>query len=466
MKSRRLFWKMFVSFWIAQTAFFVYLGFRTHQLTRSAGPLWLITAQRTLPLVVKEAVGEYEAGGIPEVKQVLLNRSDRERIKMWLIDAAGNDVTGQQLPQVVIKAAQSTRDSGDPTVRVDEDATFVSTRIAGHRGTYTLVARYDTVPLLRGEGLFRLFAISTVLASIACFLLAHYLSAPIWQLRLATRRIASGDLNARAGEKFGKRSDEIADLVRDFDSMADRVRDLLQNQKRLLTDVSHELRSPLARLRVALALARRHEDPSQRPALDRIEKEVERLDEMIGRSLMLSRLESGEIELTTSEVDLNGVIESVVEDARYEAEKTGHSIEFTTDVRLHVQSDEKLLRSSIENVLRNALYYTAGNEPIHVRLSYSGSSAKLQVRDNGPGVPPEALPNLFRAFYRVDDSRGSRTGGTGLGLAIAQRAILAHGGTITAFNADPHGLVVEISIPASLVSASSHAEQKPANAPA
>jgi two-component system sensor histidine kinase CpxA len=451
MKSRRLFWKMFISFWIAQTAFFVYLGVKTHQLARNSGPLWLMTAERTLPLVANRAVARYEADGIPALNQELKARSGEGRIKMWLVDAAGNEVRGEGLPESVIDAVRGAKNTPEPTVFVGKDSTFVSVRANGSRGSYTLVTRFDTVPLLRGEGLFRLFAISTILASIACLLLAHYLSKPIWQLRLATQRLASGDLNARAGDKLGKRSDEIADLVRDFDTMADQIRELLENQKRLLSDISHELRSPLARLRVALALARRTEVETQRTSHDRIETEIERLDEMIGRILTLSRLESGQLQLSTAEVDLNELIQSVLADARFEAARTGHSIEFASDVHLHLQADEELLRSSIENVVRNALYYSSGDDPIQVNLSFEDGQAILRVRDHGPGVPPEALDNLFRAFYRVDDSRVTLTGGTGLGLAIAQRAILAHGGTITAQNASPHGLMMEIRIPASAV---------------
>jgi two-component system sensor histidine kinase CpxA len=450
MKSRRLFWKMFVSFWIAQTAFFVYLGFRTHQLTQSSGPLWLISAQRTLPVVANSLVADYETDGAAAADQQINAVSDDRRIKMWLVDPAGNDISGQALPSHVTQVVRDTKSSGT-TVRIADEVSYVSVHATGARGTYTLVARYNTVPLLRGEGLFRLFAISTLLASIACFLLAHYLSAPIWQLRLATHRLAAGDLDARAGEKLGRRNDEIADLVRDFDAMAERIRDLMKNQKRLLSDISHELRSPLARLRVALALARRNESETQKPSHERIETEIERLDEMIGRILMLSRLESGELELRTSELDLNELVESVVDDARFEAERTGHSIEFTAENHFRVSANEELLRSSIENVVRNALYYTSGDEPIQVSLFATPAGATLRVRDNGPGVPANALPNLFRAFYRVDDSRVSGTGGTGLGLAIARQAIVSHGGTITAQNATPHGLIVEMTIPAMVV---------------
>jgi signal transduction histidine kinase len=450
MKSRRLFWKMFVSFWIAQTAFFVYLGYRTHQLTRGSGPLWLNAAQKTLPLVAESVVARYEAGG-PSAISGLIKSTDDQRVRMWLIDDSGHDVTGRDLPPLVNDAATNTGSSPDPTVRIQGESTFVSVRTASNRKPYILVAQYRSIPLLRGEGLFRLFAVSTVLASIACLLLAHYLSAPIWRLRLATQRLANGDLDARAGENIGRRSDEIADLVRDFDSMAERIRDLLGNQRRLLGDVSHELRSPLARLRVALALARRYEDEAQRPAHERIEMEIERLDDMIGRILLLSRLEAGETSLSTAELDLNEVVESVLEDARYEAERTGHSLAFTAEANFRAEANEDLVRSSIENVLRNALYYTSGDDPIEVTLSESPGGAMLRVRDHGPGVPPETLPNLFRPFYRVDDSRVTGTGGAGLGLAIAKRAIVAHGGTISARNATPHGFIVEITIPARTV---------------
>ncbi|HVZ16770.1 MAG TPA: hypothetical protein VG897_06620, partial [Terriglobales bacterium] len=146
MKSRRLFWKMFISFWIAQTAFFVYLGFRTHQLTRNSGPLWLVSAQRTLPLVADSAVAHYEQGGIGFLDQELRARSDDHRINMWLIDAAGNDTQGRSIPQPIITAVRNTKTNA-PTVIVDDNATYVSVHSRGIRGTYTLVARYDTVPL-------------------------------------------------------------------------------------------------------------------------------------------------------------------------------------------------------------------------------------------------------------------------------------------------------------------------------
>jgi signal transduction histidine kinase len=259
--------------------------------------------------------------------------------------------------------------------------------------------------------------------------------------------LAEGDLDARAGKGLGSRADEIADLVRDFDSMADRIRELVQSQKRLVSDVSHELRSPLARLRVAIALARRGENAQQIASHERIEQEIARLDELIGRILTLARLESGQTHLRMTYLSMNRIIEQIVNDARFEAARTGNKIQFEAELEIRVSGNEDLLRGAIENVVRNALYYTNGIEPVHVRLTTESDFVVVRVVDSGPGVPESDIPNLFRAFYRVDDSRMSATGGTGLGLAIAQKALDLHGGSISARNADSGGLIVELRIP-------------------
>jgi signal transduction histidine kinase len=282
---------------------------------------------------------------------------------------------------------------------------------------------------------------------VTCLLLALYLTRPIIGLRRATHALAEGDLNARAGAQLGRRKDEIADLVRDFDRMAGRLRDLVYSQRRLLSNVSHELRSPLARMRVALALARRNEESSQTNPHNRMEAEIAKLDEMIGRILTLARLESGEVHPQMEELSLNELVAKIVADAEYEAARAGHAIEYRAEREILAYGNPDLLASAIENVIRNALYYTAGLEPVCVRLNEAESFAVLRVRDHGPGVPESSLSSLFKPFYRADDSRVSSTGGTGLGLAIAERAVSLHGGTITAQNEISGGLSVEIRIP-------------------
>ncbi len=447
--TRRLFWKIFISFWLAQMAFIAYMGVRANQLYGTQGPLWHLSAQKTMPLIGQAALQQFHSGGRQALNAELAKTSDSERIHYWLLDAQGNDLTGIPYPESVadaLKARKAGQDIGD---QGNNAVLFADIKDANGR-PYTLVAHFllnRSSSLFRGEGLIRAIVISSLLSGLTCLLLAHYLTRPIRVLRGATQQLAGGDLEARAGKDLGNRSDEIADLVRDFDRMADRIGDLLQSQRRLLSDVSHELRSPLARLRVALALSRRTEDAAQNTSHDRIEREVERLDELIGRILTLSRLESGQVNPPMTPLNLNEIAEEVVEDAKYEADRTGHSVQLESPAQVRVNGNEDLLRSAIENVVRNAIYYTAGSDPVTVKLSTQNGSAVVTVRDHGQGVPEAILPDLFRPFYRADDSRMTGTGGTGLGLAIAEKAVKLHGGSISARNAVPSGLIVELVVP-------------------
>ncbi len=447
--TRRLFWKIFISFWLAQMAFIAYMGVRANQLYGTQGPLWHQVAQKTMPLIGQDALQQFQSGGQAALNAELAKDSDSERIHYWLLDPQGNDLTGVAYPPPVndaLQARKSGRDIGD---QGNNAVLFVDVKDSSGK-SYTLMGHFllnRSSSLFRGEGLIRAIFISSLLSGLTCLLLAHYLTRPIRILRGATQQLAGGDLDARAGKDLGSRSDEIADLVRDFDLMAARLKDLLQSQRRLLSDVSHELRSPLARLRVALALSRRSEDAAQNTSHDRIEREVERLDELIGRILTLSRLESGQVNPPMTPLNLNDIAQEVVEDAKYEADRTGHSVQLETTSQVRVNGNEDLLRSAIENVVRNAIYYTAGSEPVTVKLSTQNDSAVVTVRDHGQGVPEAILPDLFRPFYRADDSRMTGTGGTGLGLAIAEKAVKLHGGSISARNASPNGLIVELIVP-------------------
>lgn len=447
--TRRLFWKIFMSFWLTQMAFIAYMGVRANQLYGTQGPLWQLSAQKTMPLVAQHAIEQFKAGGAPALSTELQKRSDPERIGFWLFDSEGKNLSGLPLPEQVADAIEKRR-SGKELEDMGNHAVLFAEMKDDQGKPYTLVGHFvlnRASSLLRGQGLVRAIFISSLLSCVTCLLLAHYLTRPITTLRGATQQLARGDLAARAGADLGKRSDEIADLVRDFDRMADRLGELVQSQRRLLSDVSHELRSPLARLRVALALSRRHEDSAQNTSHDRIEREVQRLDELIGRILTLSRLESGQVNPPMEQLSLNSIVEEVVEDAKYEAERTGHTLIFEARDRVRVNGNEELLRSAIENIVRNAMYYTAGSDPVTVTLESRDSKAIVTVRDHGTGVPDEILPDLFRPFYRADDSRMTGTGGTGLGLAIADKAVKLHGGSASARNAKPNGLIVELVVP-------------------
>jgi two-component system sensor histidine kinase CpxA len=282
-------------------------------------------------------------------------------------------------------------------------------------------------------------------ALILCYLLALYLSRPIGKLRAATQTLAAGQLNTRVSDRLGRRRDELGDLARDFNVMAERIEGLITSQQRLNRDISHELRSPLARMNVALEIAKQRVTPETRPLLTRIETESERLNEMISRLLTLAKLETGSEVVEPIRIDLAELVKDVAEDADFEAKARSRSVEVETNGTCTVAGNEELLRSAIENVLRNAVRYTREGTVVDVRLASNNGTAVVSVSDHGGGVPDAELQNLFRPFYRVGEDRTRSTGGTGLGLAIAERAIKAHKGTITARNTND-GLLVEISL--------------------
>ncbi|MGA7506125.1 MAG: ATP-binding protein, partial [Candidatus Sulfotelmatobacter sp.] len=265
-----------------------------------------------------------------------------------------------------------------------------------------------------------------------------------------TQQLAAGDLTARAGNPKGH--DEIAGLVRDFDAMAERLETLVNAQSRLLNDISHELRSPLARLNVALGLARQRSGPESAAMLERIELEAGRLNELIGRLLTLARLEDGEQRAPLTPVLLDEVVLSVAEDAEFEAQaRHCHVHSQIPEGSWAVRGDESLLHSAIENVVRNAIRYTREGSTVEISLDKSQNSgtteAVVRVTDCGEGVPHDALEKLFQPFYRLDDARGRQTGGVGLGLAITERAVRFHGGKVIASNRAQGGLMVEIHLP-------------------
>ena len=292
------------------------------------------------------------------------------------------------------------------------------------------------------------FLVTAIIVSgVVCLLLAGNLAAPLRRMRAATGRLKDGDLSARAGAGFEARRDEIGDVVRDFDAMAERIESLLHAQQQLLSDISHELRSPLARLNVALELARRTSGGAAEAHLARIESEAERMNELIGRLLALSRAESVGSGAQAEEFDLEEVIQRVADDAKYEAHRTGKRVDVSVDGHAILRGDPALIASAIENVVRNAIKYTPPDSTVDVTATVTAGHAQIVVRDHGSGVPDANLARVFLPFYRVDGSRDRESGGTGLGLSIAQRAVASQGGTIRADNAEGGGLQVTITLP-------------------
>ena len=313
---------------------------------------------------------------------------------------------------------------------------------------YALVIRWDRlrpIPFF-GESQLRYLRYGALLlaALLVCYALARYLSSPIQKIRRATQKLAEGELQTRVGDKVGNRRDELAVLAHDFDIMAERIESLITSQQRLSRDVSHELRSPLARMNVALEIAKQKSNGETSPVLERIEAESNRLNEMISRLLTLSRLETGSDDFHREEIDLKTLVEQVASDADFEANAVGKSVKIIEADNCHIIGSDELVSSAVENVLRNAVRYTRDGTSVHVSLKSKNGNATVSVQDHGGGVPEDELKNLFRPFYRVGEARDRNTGGTGLGLAIAEQAIKAHKGKIQAKN-EGDGLVVEIS---------------------
>jgi signal transduction histidine kinase len=295
-----------------------------------------------------------------------------------------------------------------------------------------------------------LVLIELALCGVFSFLLARYLLQPIRKLSYAAQALGRGDLTARAGPRLGRRRDEAGELVRQFDRMAERIALLIQSQQRFIGDVSHEIKSPLARLNLALGLARREANGLAGPRFDRMEYEVGAISALIRELLTLSTMQAVDAADRTGLVDLKELVRVVIEDARFEWRERPADILLTCgEDQVYVPGDATLLRRAFENVLRNALFYTPAGTAVSVIIRRAPGCVTLMVRDQGPGVPAGALDHLFDPFYRVDEARARNTGGVGIGLAICERAVRLHGGQVRAENVKPSGLSVILELPCS-----------------
>ena len=359
-----------------------------------------------------------------------LNNINQEVVRRLASQSFSSDAveTETQQPEAIYAAKTFTRGNGEKYALLVQWDRPRPTPFFGE-------ARYSYMRLL-----------GLILTAIAvCYIFARYLSSPIVKLSEATKQLAAGNLQTRVAPEIGTRGDEIGKLGKDFDEMAERIESLITSQKRLSRDVSHELRSPLARLNVALELAKQKGNVETQTLLDRIEREARQLNEMISQILQLSRLESQSETIERKQVDLCRLIEKIVADANFEAAAQNKKVVIKENTDCEIYGNEALLRSAIENVLRNALRYTG--DVVEVFLSRDKSEIVVKIRDYGKGVAEEELKKIFTPFYRVSEARERKSGGIGLGLAIAEQAAQTHKGKISAQNAEGGGLIVEIKLP-------------------
>ena len=450
---RSLYLKIFIWFWLAMIIISVSL-FAAVALTRPTptGRSW-----RDLTQVgpnAQRAAEIYEQSGPAALTAALQQTEKASGVSATFFDESGKEVSGRPVPPGAPELIAKATESREIEFNFAGRNTLVARPVVSPKGQrYTYVAHIPRAPYqlsLQTLGL-RLLVV-LVIGGIFCFWLARYLTTPLLKLRTTTNELAEGNLGARVSIQLAKRRDEVGQLGRDFNVMAERLESMVKAQQRLLGDISHELRSPLARLGVALGLARQRSGAEANGALNRIERESDNLNEMISQLLTLTRLESGTDGRKRTDVDLAALVREVAEDADYEARSLNRSVQVIATENCSINGVEELLRSVVENVVRNAVRYTREGTAVEVALRRQNGGgdnfAVISVKDRGNGVPEESLEQIFRPFYRTEDARDRQSGGgTGLGLAIAERAVRMHGGSVQASNVSGGGLAVEMRLP-------------------
>lgn len=425
---RSLFAKILLWFLATVVAAFVGFNFIERQFDDAMRHAPMVRAFR---FQAREAREAYESGGPKAL------RWDLERIKgifqaeAFLTDANGRDlVTGEDRRGLI-------RSGGWSWLR--RNRAVIARRSGDGRYWFILSIPEESAAraLVPPEQLIVLLAVLLL-----CYLLARYLTSPLRELKIALERFGQGDFSARTGST---RRDELGELARTFDRMAERIQNLVAAERRLLLDISHELRSPLARLGVAIELARSGDNRDA--ALDRIQKESDRLNILVGELLQTMRAEVDPDTVRAQPVRLDELLAAIVSDCSIEASARGCSLELEADGPVTVSGDSELLRRAAENVIRNAIRFAPPQTSIEVRLTHDGQTVRLRVRDYGPGVPEGVLGRIFDPFFRVEGDRNRESGGVGLGLAIARRAVELHNGKLQATNAHP-GLLIQIELPA------------------
>lgn len=449
--KRSLFFKIFFWFWLAVGLLVAAVAVAVVATESDpVGVRWRELMGRALTFQAYSAVQVYERDGAIALEAHFNRLQNTTQIQATLLDGQARQLVRRAILPGTESLIARTRQSHRPEADFTRDKTLAALQVESASGQrYILVcelpggllSQFRATPGAR----FLRFLAAILTVGLVCYGLARYLTKPIVALRAATQRLAEGDLSARVVETA--RQDELADLGRDFNRMAGRIETLMKSQQRLVGDVSHELRSPLARLSVALELARLKAGAEAAPALDRIEREAERLNELIGQLLTLAKLESGVSAPPTTAVALDQLVKDIVADASFEAASRQREVKLLSSDNCQTEGSPELLRRAIENVIRNAVRHTPENSTVEVKLERNDNQAVISVRDCGQGVPPSSLDQLFEPFYRVAEARDRQTGGIGLGLAITKSAIQLHGGQVSATNAAGGGLEVKLTLP-------------------
>jgi len=451
----KLFWRIFLSFWLAvilMVGFVLIKGEILPLTLKLPGDREGRFEPELAASALTKAADAYEQHGSEALSSYFRNLARFRHRSVYLFDAEGKLLAGNgTTPGYYSELAREVSRSGHAGIQHVGFRSLFVCPIQSATGQHyaAILTSYDPAARLLSLRLWLNLMIAMVPAAFVCMVLSHYLTRPISRLQATAQRLAGGDLSARADPPTTDRRDELGDLARDFDTMAAQIQSLMTAQRRFVADVSHELGAPLTRMHLALALMRRQFAEKSGGAMERIERETQKLSSLVQQLLLLAGLEAGARPVEAlAPVSMPSLCESIIEDANFEAaQKNCRVTGSRQDVSLLAYPN--LLRRAIDNVLRNAIRYAlAGTEiQLNCRADDNLQFVILEVLDCGPGVPESMLSDIFRPFFRTAPGRESSSGGTGLGLAIASEAVALHEGKIIAQNRKPGGLQVTITLP-------------------
>jgi len=459
----RLFWKFFLFFFIAQLTTALAVGIFIQLKANDRANQARVDLSPISQSLVEAAQSTLQFGGLTGLKQ-LLQRWEAQELKhrVFVVDSHHQDLLNRAVaPMLIEKAAQSADKLGNASVaNVEINGESYLIFVASTIGRANRIERHLSLdkkkllpprpprfnPLIRTIATFPVKAlmIAAIASALFAAILAWYFSKPISRLRNAFNRAAEGDLQFSVASQMNARNDELSDLGLHFDEMTKRLSALMQGQSRLLHHVSHELRSPLARMQMALGLATQTPEKAE-SALNRIALEAERMDKLIGELLELSRFESGMVALNKEWFSFNALLDSIIEDANFEAANKNIQIKSEIEASMTVEGQLDLLHRAIENVVRNAIKYAPNDSVITIKTVVSNQQLQLNITDQGAGVLASELADIFKPFVRGNS--GSQVVGHGVGLAITKQVVEAHGGQVLAHNLKPNGFMVTITLP-------------------
>ncbi|BBF85887.1 copper sensory histidine kinase CpxA [Aquitalea magnusonii] len=434
----RLFWKLFLILWLAQISTVVGVGafFWIKHRSDTAAAIEEHHPMDGTVLDLAASLLRYE--GPAALRKQLAGMQPHGRNYLYVLDDQGHDLLGRSVPVLDHFGPRPRREVSLPDGR-----------------HYRLVLLPPGPPGMPGgpgrggpedPGPIPLIPVLAALLASLLFgaILARYLSKPIHLMSEAFQSVAKGQMDINLADKIGGRRDELADLGRDFDSLAQRLKQLIVGQRRLFHDVSHELRSPLARLNAAVDLARQQPDRLDE-WLERIERESGRMDALVGEVLALARLDAESAQHPPERLAIDVLLEELVPDAEFEAQANDCSIVLLQTDMAEVMMQPELLSRALENVVRNAIHHTRKGSAVSLAVVRGAAEVSIEVCDCGPGVPEHELETIFEPFFRSEQN--NQPGGYGLGLAMAHRIVQTHHGRIKAANLPQGGLRVSITLP-------------------